>query len=230
MLNIEKIKKELDSLSNGITVNTYAPGSNPSLGISIPMLRKIAKKIAKENYKYFIENMEDTYLEYQLLKVMVLGYAKDDIKEIIKYFKLLAPIVHDWCVCDTLCQGLKISRNYQGEFWNELVILSKNNNEYSQRIVAVIALSHFLNEEYIDKVLEIVKELTFDAYYTKMGVAWCIATAYAKFPEKTYKFMLENKDLDTWTYNKSIQKMIESFRVSNEDKEKLKLLKKKATD
>lgn len=227
MLNIKEIKKELDSLSNGITVNTYAPGSNPSLGISIPVLRKIAKKIAKEDYKYFIENMEDTYLEYQLLKVMVLGYAKDNIKEIIKYFKLLVPIVHDWCVCDTLCQGLKISKTYQKEFWDEIVNLAKKDDEYSQRIAAVLILSHYLNEQYIDKVLEIVKDLTFDAYYTKMGVAWCIATAYAKFPEKTYKFMLENKDLDTWVYNKSIQKMIESFRVTKEDKEKLKLLKKK---
>ena len=65
------------------------------------------------------------------------------------------------------------------------------------------------------------------AYYTKMGVAWCVATAYAKYPEATMQYLKDNK-LDDWTYNKSIQKMIESFRVPDEDKKILRAMKRKA--
>ena len=97
--------------------------------------------------------------------------------------------------------------------------------EFSQRITAVLLMSHFLTDDYIDRVLEQMNRLNFDGYYTKMGVAWCVATAYAKYPEKTYAFLLDNR-LDDWTYNKSIQKMRESFRVSAEDKEMLQKMKR----
>ena len=70
-----------------------------------------------------------------------------------------------------------------------------------------------------------MNELQFDAYYTKMGVAWCVATAYAKYPEDTYAFLLDNK-LSDWTFHKSIAKMRESFRVPEKDKEMLIQLKR----
>jgi hypothetical protein len=89
--------------------------------------------------------------------------------------------------------------------------------EFSQRVVAVLTMSHFLIPEYIDKVLNVMDELQYDAYYTKMGVAWCVATAYAKFPKETAVYLANNK-LQDWTNNKAIQKMCESYRVADEDK------------
>lgn len=225
MLDLDIIQQELNNLSNKVSEPRLIPNGKISLNIPIPTLRKIAKQIAKKDYKYFIENMSDDFLEYELLKVMVLGYAEDNISEIIKYFKKLTPIVHDWCVCDTLCQGFKISKKYQKEVWQEVLLLSKQDKEYSQRIVSVIMLSHFLNDEYIDKTLKVIETLKNNSYYSKMGIAWFIATAYGKYPEKVYSFLSKN-NLDIWTHNKAIQKSIESLRITKENKEKIKKLKR----
>lgn len=102
-------------------------------------------------------------------------------------------------------------------------------SEFEQRVVAVMLMDHFLVPEYIDRVLAVYNSLKHEGYYCKMGVAWGIATAYAKFPQETHAFLLEN-ELDDFTYNKAIQKMLESYRVSAEDKEMLRGMKRKATD
>ena len=77
-----------------------------------------------------------------------------------------------------------------------------------------------------EKVLAVMDILQYDGYYTKMGVAWCVATAYAKFPKETAAYLGNNK-LQDWTYNKAIQKMCESYRVSDEDKAYWKVRKRK---
>ena len=86
-------------------------------------------------------------------------------------------------------------------------------SEFEQRVVAVMLMDHFLVPEYIDRVLAVYNSLKHEGYYCKMGVAWGIATTYAKFPQETQAFLLEN-ELDDFTYNKAIQKMLESYRVS----------------
>ena len=98
--------------------------------------------------------------------------------------------------------------------------------EFSQRVVAVVLMSHFLEDDYVEKVLQIMNELNHPGYYTKMGVAWCVATAYAKFPEQTLDYLQKNRLAD-WTHNKAIQKMRESFRVPEADKEMLNQMKRK---
>ena len=97
--------------------------------------------------------------------------------------------------------------------------------EFEQRVVAVLLMSHYLVDDYYEQVLEIMNRLKHEGYYTKMGVAWCVATAYAKYREATRQF-LKNNELDDWTYNKSIQKMIESYRVPEEDKPMLREMRR----
>ena len=99
-------------------------------------------------------------------------------------------------------------------------------DEFSQRVVAVLLMSHFLTEEYIKPVLDVMNDLDYDGYYTKMGVAWCVATAYAKYPDETNSFLIENR-LSDWTYNKAIQKMLESCRIAEEDKAALRKKKRR---
>lgn len=94
------------------------------------------------------------------------------------------------------------------------------------RFAAVALMDFFLNDEYIDRVLEIYRRISLDAYYVKMGVAWALSVCYVKYPEKTLALLKEGA-LDPWTHNKAIQKCRESFRVSKEDKEMLKELKRK---
>ena len=97
---------------------------------------------------------------------------------------------------------------------------AKSDQEFEQRVVAVMLMDHFLTEEYIARVLSVWDRLDHPGYYRKMGVAWGVATAYAKYPKETYAFLLENH-LDDETYNKAIQKMIDLTGISAEDKENI---------
>lgn len=203
------------------------PGCKPMIGVKIPELRKIAKQIAKQDYKKFLEEYPEEYFEHEMLKALVIGYAKDDFDVIIGYADAFVPKIHDWAVNDIFCSTFKIAQKNREKVWDWLSGYAAVEEEFSQRVVAVMLMSHFLVDEYIDRVLECMNNLKYDAYYTKMGVAWCVATAYAKYPEKTHKFLLYN-ELDDWTFNKSIQKMTESFRVSDTDKEILKKMKRKS--
>ena len=93
------------------------------------------------------------------------------------------------------------------------------------RIAVVTMMSHYLNDEYIDRVFAALRTAHNDEYYYKMAAAWCTATAMAKYRDKAYRF-LETCCFDDWTYNKSIQKMLESRRVSDADKKKLRAMKR----
>lgn len=202
------------------------PDCKPMIGVKLPELRKIAKEIAKEDYRAFLEECPDTYFEYETLKAYVLGYAKDDIEVLLSYADRFLPKIKDWSVSDSFCQSFSVAKKHRERVWEWLMPYAKQEEEFLQRVAAVLMMSHFLTEEYIDRVLAVLDMLQYDGYYTKMGVAWCAATAYAKFPEQTARY-LENNKLRDWTYNKTIQKMCESYRVSEEDKAYWKQRKRK---
>lgn len=202
------------------------PNCKPMLGVRLPELRKIAKEIAKSDYKDFLMHGPDMYFEYETLKAYVLGYAKDDIETILSYADCFVPTIKDWSVNDSFCQNFSIARKYPERVYEWLMDYAKKEEEFSQRVAAVLLMSHFLVPEYIGKVLSVMDMLQYDGYYTKMGVAWCVATAYAKFPKETAAYLEDNK-LQDWTYNKAIQKMCESYRVAEEDKTYWKARKRK---
>lgn len=228
MTDIRKLEDELKSLSTNRQADfskSLTPGSAPMLGVKLPQLRKIAKRIAREDYKSFLEECPDDWFEYEILKAYVLGYAKDDIDVILSYADRFIPKIHDWAVNDTFCQNFTIAETDRDKSWRWIMGYVPVQREFTQRTAAVLLMCHFLVDEYIDSVLECMDKLRYDGYYTKMGVAWCIATAYVKYPDKTMSFLRSNK-LDNWTYNKAIQKMCESYRVSDEDKQILKKMKR----
>lgn len=204
--------EKLANFSSGLN-----PNCKPMLGVRLPELRKLAKEIARTDYKDFMENCPDTYFEYETLKAYVLGYAKDDIETILSYADKFVPTIRDWSVNDSFCQNFSIARKYPERVFDWLLGYAKKEEEFPQRVVAVLLMSHFLVPEYIERVLAVMDTLQCDGYYTRMGVAWCIATAYAKFPKETGVYLGNNR-LRDWTYNKAIQKMCESYRVGEEDK------------
>ena len=213
-MNLEDIKKGLTKIKR------------TTFGISIPELRKFAKKIANENYKYFLENDDFSSFELKLLHAFVIGYVKDDIKTILKYFKAFIPQVDDWAVNDSLCQNFRISRKYPDIVWDLLMRYKSSKKEFESRIVSVVLLSHYLNDEYIDRVIDILDKLNTDDYYSQMGVAWAFATIMGKYPDKCLAY-LKSKDcrLDEITLKRTKQKIRESFRVSDGIKELVKTLK-----
>ena len=211
------------------------PTSLPLLGVRLPELRKLAKKIAKDDYRKFLEENPMDFFEMESLQAMVIGYARADINLILNYLKEFIPHIHDWAVNDILCQTFKTARKHQETVWNFLMNYKDSRKEFEVRVVAIMLMTHFLNDTYIDRVLKVLNTLYTDTsrdnatYYAKMGIAWAVATAACKtkYPDLTYEFMKSPSNrLDSWTYNKAIRKMQESFRVSREIKEKMNQLKK----
>lgn len=202
------------------------PGADPILGVRIPKLRTLAKKIAKEDWRGYLDQAVcDTYEEI-MLQGLVIGYAKGEINELLEYVRTFIPKIHDWSVNDCFCATFKTAQKYREKVWDFLMLYAKSDQEFAQRVVAVMLMDHFLTEEYITRVLSVWDSLDHPGYYRKMGVAWGIATAYAKFPKETHAFLINNH-LDDETYNKAIQKMIESYRISADDKEILRRMKRK---
>lgn len=197
-----------------------------TLGVSVPEMRKLAKTIAKQNYQEFIESNHGNSFELRMVHAFVLGYANDDINRLLLYFKGFIPFVNDWAINDALCQNFKLTKVYPEVVWQFLIQYQYTEKEFESRIVSVMLLSHYLTDKYIDKVIKVLDKLNTDKYYAQMGVAWAIATIMGKYPEKCMNYLQSATcHLDKTTYNKTLQKIRESFRVSEEIKQKVKAMK-----
>ena len=223
----EKLFEQQDLKYKDFT-SALMPGSRPVIGVRLPILRKMAKEIAKGDWQAFVETAPEEYFEEVQLKGFVIAYAKAPYEELLPFIEKHISKINDWSLCDSFCTSLKIVEKHRKEFLQFLLTYAKEDYEFKQRVVAVILMDYYLTDDYIEQTLRILDGLKNEKYYCKMAVAWAVATAWAKQRDKTYAYMQDgNNTLDDWTYNKAIQKMLESYRVSEEDKVMLRGMKRK---
>ena len=226
---MDKILKQLFELQDKKYKEFHSslcPNVDNIIGVRIPELRKLAKQIAKENPKEFIENpVKKQYYEEIMLEGFVIGYMKATLEEKLHYLDNFIPEIDNWAVCDCTASTLKFIDKYKKEVWEYMQKYINSKKEFEKRFAIIILMDYYLTDEYIDKVLEIYNKIDSDQYYVQMGIAWAISVCFVKYREKTRK-ILHNNNLSTFTHNKSIQKIIESTRVDKETKEELKKLKK----
>lgn len=208
------------------------PGEeNRMLGVRMPLLRDIARKIAKENWKDYLqevkkaEQSKEAYHEELLLHGIVIGYVKCDEKERQELLDGFVPFIQNWAVCDSSCMTYKFMAKDANVWYPYVEKYLASDREYEIRFGVVCLLDHFVTEEYIDRILGWMGKIRHEGYYVKMAVAWAVSVCFVKYPEKTKEF-LKGNHMDDFTHNKSIQKIRESFRVSKEDKEWVKTLKR----
>ncbi|MCY6959907.1 DNA alkylation repair protein [Clostridium brassicae] len=202
------------------------PGNDNIVGVRVPVLRKLAKQIAKGNWREYMSTAEDKYYEEVMLQGMVLGHVKADIEEILNYVKNFIPKINNWAVCDSFCTGLKFTKRNMERVWDFIQPYLSSSEEFQIRFAVVMLLDFYIEENYIDRVLKLLDETKHEGYYVKMAVAWAISICYVKFPEKTMKY-LKNNTLDDFTYNKALQKIIESLRVDKQTKMLIRSMKRK---
>ena len=207
--------------------NSKIVGKDNVIGVRTPELKRIAKIIARGDYKSFIENNKHEYFEETLVHGLVLGYLKLEFDELKYYIDSFIPLIDNWAVCDMTVANLKIfKRNkIKDVCFNEIGKYIKNDNPWINRFGYILLLDYFIEEEYISEIFKLCDNYK-DHYYVKMGIAWLISVCYIKFKGRTLTF-LKNNNLDDWTYNKAIQKISESNRVSDEDKKMLRGMKRK---
>lgn len=223
------------------------PGADPSMKIGVrkPALRAIAKEIANDDFRKYINELpEKCYWEERLLQGMITGYAKVGHGEWEEMIRDFVPYITDWSICDSAVTTQKRIKKEAGMTWPLALEYLRSKRPFDIRFGAIVCLDYYINDEYTDRVLpELVRisesitsripaeklrlrkgEAPSGEYYTMMGCSWCLAECCAKFPERAFA-VLKSGRLDPVTQNKAIQKARESYRVSDENKTYLKTLK-----
>lgn len=198
------------------------------LGIRIPALRKMAKDIAKQDWKQYLKEIKlekELYMEETLLEGFIIGYCKINIEEKFDLIKEFVPKINNWLINDTFCLTIKINKKELEKLWDFIMPYLDSDNEFEVRFAIIMMLDNFIIEEYVDKVIGKLDKVKNEGYYAKMAVAWTMAEIGIKFNDKAMKYLKENNNLDKFTYNKTLQKMRESYRVSKEQKEELQKMK-----
>ena len=195
---------------------------NKIIGVRMPDLRKLAKEIKNIDYiDDFLSELPHKYHEENLLHGILLSKYKDiDIllRELDKFLKY----VDNWMVCDIISP--KLFKKEPDKVYKYIKKWINSKYEYKIRFGVVSLLQFYLDDNYRYEELELVENIKSESYYVKMAIAWFYSFALIKQYDDTIK-VFEDKKLDKWIHNKSIQKAIESYRVSNEKKEYLKSLK-----
>ena len=197
---------------------------NSVIGVRTPELRKYAKKIFKENdYISFLNDLPHKYFDENQLHAFIISEIKDYDK-CISYINSFLPYVDNWATCDQMSP--KVFKKNHDKLIEQIRIWMECNDTYTIRFGIGMLMQHYLDEDFKEEYLQLVANIKADEYYVNMMRAWYFATALAKQYSKTIKYLEEQK-LDIWTHNKTIQKAIESYRISLDKKEYLRSLKKK---
>lgn len=225
-----KIKKELVNLSEENYrefSSRLLPGVKNILGVRLPNLRRIAKEIAKDDWRSYLNSPRDDYFEEIMIQGMVIGYIKNvDIDEILEVIRKYVTKINNWSVCDSFCNGLKFTNNNKEKVWEFIQKYLSSENEFEVRFAIVMLLNYYIEEDYIKLVLSKLDKIKHEGYYVKMAVAWAISICYVKYDELTINYLRKN-NLDDFTYNKTLQKICESLKVSKENKVIIKSMKRK---
>lgn len=202
------------------------PNTNNIVGVRVPVLRNYAKELAKSDFRTYLNNAKDDYYEETMLQGMVIGLSKMDIEERLNYIKKFVPKINNWAICDVFCAGLKFTNKNKEIVWEFLKVYNNSVEEFELRFFIVMLLDFYITDKYINEVISILDNIKHEGYYVKMAIAWTISVAYIKYPETTIKYLMNNT-LDNFTYNKALQKIIESYRVSDSDKKIIRSMKRK---
>ena len=205
---------------------SLCPNVNDIIGVRLPKLREIAKKIAKDNPIEFLDKYNPECYEERMIYGLVIGYMKADFNTRLRYLDKFVPIIDNWAVCDCTCSTLKFTEKNLENMWKYLQKYLESKNEFEVRFGVIMLMDYYIRDEYIDEVLEIYNNIVIDKYYVKMGIAWAISVIFVKYEERARRFLKNNK-LDGFTFNKSLQKIIESNRVSKEVKDEMRAMKRK---
>ena len=225
-MNIRKRLEELAEKEYQKFSASLIPNINNVLGVRVPILRKLSKEILKDhNLNSFLKQKNFKYMEEYMLKGMVIGLLKDSNKNILKHIKNFVPQIDNWAVCDSFCSSLKFTKNNKKDVWEFIQPYFRSKKEYEIRFAYVMLLNYYIEEEYIDRIIELIDNFKNENYYSKMAVAWLVSMSYIKFPDKIENYF-KYSNLNAWTFNKSIQKICESLKIDKTTKERLIKLKK----
>ena len=255
----EKMRKYLESLGEPSYLR-FASSLIPELpverflGIRLPLLRKVARRIAADRWEEWLPRAGEDSFEEVMLQGMVIGYGLDNMErraggarrlrgqeehgreergqeellgEARRLIRWFLPKIDNWSVCDSFCSTLKIASRHRAQLWPFVLDCLRSGEEYTVRFGAVLLLDYYVDRAYLGEALAELERVDHDSYYVKMAVAWALSMFYLEFPKETGAFLADCR-LDDFTYHKALQKICESRRADREMKERVRTMGRKS--
>ena len=218
--------KKLADLKYREMQKTIIPTVDPDsiIGVRTPELRKMAKALVKrEDIDEFLSDLPHKSFDENQLHAFILSEMKD-YDACMEKLNAFLPYVDNWATCDQMSP--KIFKKHKEELLKQIKVWLKSKETYTIRFGIGMLMEHFLDDDFDPAYPKMVSKIRSEEYYINMMIAWYFATALAKQYEEVLPY-IEEKKLADWTHNKSIQKSVESYRITDEQKAYLKTLKVK---
>ncbi len=228
MKNIEQeIRDRLFALRDeeyGAFQGKLIPTVSPEtiIGVRTPALRALAKELrGRGEIDGFLTALPHRYFDENQLHAFLLSLEKD-YRAAVAGLDAFLPYVDNWATCDQMSP--KVFRRHRAELLSEIERWLASQHVYTVRFGVGMLMEHYLDDAFREECLARVAALRSEEYYVNMMIAWYFATALCKQYDAALPY-IELRRLDVWTHNKAIQKAIESRRVPEERKERLRALK-----
>lgn len=197
-------------------------GPESVIGVRTPELRKLAKELAQnESIECFLRALPHRYFEENQLHAFIISSLKD-FESMLYELECFLPYVDNWATCDQM--NPKIFKKHLPELLKKIKIWIRSDKTYTVRYGLNMLMTYFLDNEFKPEYLELAACVKSEEYYINMMIAWYFATALAKQYDEALVYLTGNR-LDKWVHNKTIQKAVESFRITQEQKEYLRTLR-----
>ncbi len=194
------------------------------IGIRIPELRKFATQFAKtDEANAFLKKLPHKYFEEDNLHAFIIEKISDFDLTIAQTEEFL-PYIDNWATCDMFMP--KVFKKNTNKLYEKIKLWIKSEKTYTIRYAIGLLMKLYLDDEFKSEYPKLVSSVKSDEYYVNMMIAWYFATALSKQYDSVICY-LENNILDVWTHNKTIQKAIESYRISSPVKAYLRTLRRK---
>ena len=193
------------------------------IGVRLPIIKKYAKELDERTKEEFINSLPHQYHEENILHAFILSNIKD-YDEFIRLTDIFLPYVTNWSTCDTICN--KYLNKYKDKLIVKIYEWLKSQEVYRVRYAIKCLMNYYLGDDFKEEHLQKVEQVKLTDYYVEMMIAWYLATGLAKNYDSFIKVIEENR-FSVSIHNKTIQKAVDSFRVSEDHKQYLKTLKRK---
>lgn len=204
------------------------PGVEHILGIRMPELRALAKRIAEDDWMRYLDTADTFYMEERMLLGLVLGYIRPDadIEAYLHRVTCFVWNINSWSVCDafSFAGGKAFVGQHGARIWQYLREWMKAPNEYEARFGIVMAMRYFPDAGHLPELFEAFDELQTTGYYARMAVAWALCECFIRYPSLTEAYLKRSR-LDSDTLRKALQKIAESHRITSDAKEAVRQLK-----
>lgn len=204
------------------------PGVENILGLRVPDVRALAKEIAHGNWQGYLAKPGDFYMEERMLHGMVLGQIKiDNAEAYLEMVDRFVTKINSWSVCDTFtfAGGRKFVDKHRNLVLDRLTHFIHSPHEYEARFGVVMLMQYFITPDNAEWFMTLMESVTHPGYYVRMAVAWAVSVAFVKSPDTVYA-RLAASPLDDWTFNKSLSKITESYRVTPDNKIRIRAMRR----